>query len=271
MRLTERSIKGIPTPNQRYTLTWDDEFSGFGVRTTANGIKSFIVNYRNADGLQRRVTLGRFPVLSATAARQRAQQLLAKVQLGEDPLEQKKARRGDLTFGHLVDLFASRYLTSKKRGHEVELYLRRDAVPWLGANTKAKDIRRRDVIALLQQKASTAPVAANRLLEAVRRAFNWAIEQDLLETNPCVMVKRPTPEKTRDRVLSEEEIKIVWDKLPDATRMSEAVRSALRLILITAQRPAKSSACCGMSLTWTKAGGRCRARRPRLIGRSECR
>ena len=237
MRLTDRSIKQIPRPAKGYSIAWDDQFNGLGLRTTANGVKSFIVNYRNTESRQRRATLGKFPALSATAARSRAQELLAKVHLGQDPLEQKQARRGELSFGHLVDLFASRHLPSKKRGWEVELYLRRDASPWLGANTKVTDIRRRDVIALLQEKASTSPVAANRLLEAIRRAFNWAIEQDLIETNPCVMVKRPTVEKSRDRVLSEAEIRTVWAKLPETSRMSEAVRCALRLILITAQRP----------------------------------
>ena len=88
MRLTERSIKRIAKPAEGYTLTWDDQLKGLGLRTTTNGAKSFIVNYRNADGTQRRATLGRFPALSATAARQRARELLAKIHLGEDPLDQ---------------------------------------------------------------------------------------------------------------------------------------------------------------------------------------
>ncbi len=237
MRLTERSIKRIAKPAKGYTLTWDDQLKGLGLRTTANDVKSFIVNYRNADGTQRRATLGRFPALSATAARQRAQELLAKIHLGEDPLDQQRARRGELTFGQLVDEFAKRHLESMKRGYEVERILRTDALAGLGASTRAAAVWRRDVIELVEQKAARAPIAANRLLQAIRRLYNWAVEKDLLETNPCVMVKRPTKEQSRDRVLSAEEIQIVWGKLPTTTRMSEAVRCALRLILITAQRP----------------------------------
>ena len=237
MRLTERSIKSIPKPHTGYTLSWDDQLSGLGVRTTANGVKSFILNYRNADGWQRRATLGRFPALSATAARQRAQELLAQIHGGADPLDQQRARRGELSFGELVDAFTERHLAKMKRGHEVERILRTDAVTKFGAHTKAAAIRRRDVIELVEQKATQAPIAANRLLQAIRRLYNWAVEKDLLETNPCVMVKRPAKEQSRDRVLSTEEIQIVWEKLPTTVRMSEAVRSALRLILITAQRP----------------------------------
>ena len=236
MRLSERGIKRIPTPADGYTLTWDDELKGLGLRTTANGVKSFIVNYR-ADGIQRRATLGRFPTLSATAARQHAQELLAKIHLGADPLDERRARRGELTFGQLVDEFTKRQLAIQKRGYETERILRADAIPRFGVTTKAAAVRRRDVIELVEEKATTAPIAANRLLQAMRRLYNWAIEKDLLETNPCVMVKRPAPERSRDRVLSEAEVRIFWEKLPDTTRISEAVRSALRLILITAQRP----------------------------------
>ena len=237
MRLTDRSIKQIPTPAEGYTIAWDDQFKGLGLRTTANGVKSFIVNYRNAESRQRRATLGKFPALSATAARSRAQELLAKVHLGQDPLEQKRVRSGEVSFGQLVDLFAKRHLVNTKRGYEVERYLRSNAIPWLGSNTKAADIKRRDVIALIQEKATTSPIAANRLLQAVRRVYNWSIEQDLLDVNPCVMVKRPGVERSRDRVLSEEEIHTFWGKLPATRRMSAGVRSVLRLILITGQRP----------------------------------
>ena len=237
MRLTERSIKRVAKPAKDYTLTWDDQLKGLGLRTTANGVKSFIVNYRTTDGTQRRATLGRFPALSATAARQRARELLAKIHLGEDPLDQQRARRGELSFGQLVDEFAKRHLESMKRGYEVERILRTDALAGFGANTKAAAVRRRDVIELVEEKSARAPIAANRLLQAIRRLYNWAVEKDLLETNPCIMVKRPAKEQSRDRVLFAEEIHIVWEKLPTTTRMSEAVRCALRLILITAQRP----------------------------------
>ena len=38
MRLTERSIKRIAKPTEGYTLTWDDQLKGVGLRTTANGM-----------------------------------------------------------------------------------------------------------------------------------------------------------------------------------------------------------------------------------------
>ena len=128
-------------------------------------------------------------------------------------------------------------MPSKKRGWELELYLRRDFLPFVGPNTVAEDLRRGDIIALLDEKATKAPIAANRLLEAVRRLYTWGIEKDLLETTPCVKLKRPGVERSRDRVLSDDEIHTFWYRLDSTKRMSEGVRVALRLILITAARP----------------------------------
>lgn len=117
-----------------------------------------------------------------------------------------------------------------------------------------KDITRRDVILLLDKiKESGAPIAANRTLACVRRMFNFAIEQDIINSSPCVAVKAPAKENQRDRCLSTDEIKIIWNNLDgkildeDANakansddkvdiKMSPAGRVALKLQLATAQR-----------------------------------
>ncbi len=66
MRLTEKIIRAIEPPNEGYTLTWDADLAGLGLRATAGGVKSFVFNYRTEDGRQRRATIGRWPALTAT-------------------------------------------------------------------------------------------------------------------------------------------------------------------------------------------------------------
>ena len=66
--------------------------------------------------------------------------------------------------------------------------------------------------------------------------FNWAIDQGMLETTPFRGVKRPAPKNKKDRALSEKEIKIIWNELDEAD-MSDEIRRALKLTLVTAQRP----------------------------------
>lgn len=98
---------------------------------------------------------------------------------------------------------------------------------------KAKESTRRDVRDLLDDVAARAPIMANRVLALVRKMFNFAIERDWLEVNPCHMVKAPGDEKQRDRVLSEDEIRLVWKALDEE---SPLIAVLFRIRLLTAQR-----------------------------------
>ena len=98
---------------------------------------------------------------------------------------------------------------------------------------KVKDIQRRDVRELLDEIAARAPIMANRVLALVRKMFNFAIEHDWLEVNPCHMVKRVAPERQRDRVLSEDEMRALWKALD---REDATIAAVFRLRLLTAQR-----------------------------------
>ena len=66
--------------------------------------------------------------------------------------------------------------------------------------------------------------------------YNWAIDQGMLETTPFLGVKRPAPKNKKDRALSDKEIKTLWHEL-DAADMSDEIRRALKLTLVTGQRP----------------------------------
>lgn len=84
--------------------------------------------------------------------------------------------------------------------------------------------------------AERGPIMANRTLSLVSRMFNFAVGRDLCETNPALRVEKPGKEVTKDRVLSDAEILEFWH-LVESPRISVQVRQALRLVLITAQRP----------------------------------
>ena len=243
VRLSEKTIKAIPdaeewTESERkrgYRLDWDDALPGLGLRTTANGVRAFIYNYRTELGRQRRATVGRWPTMTATTARAAASQLQAKVTVGGDPVVAKQVRREALTFAALVDEFANRHLVLKRSGKETERLLRIDAIPLLGS-TKATEVRRRDLIELLERKAKMAPVGANRLASAISRMYRWAIKRDILEVNPAVML--PKAEETgRDRVLNERELVTFWEGLDGAQRIGKDIADALLLVLTTLARP----------------------------------
>lgn len=255
-RLNEQEIRKIKTPQQGYLLIRDGDIPGFALRVTANDVRAFTLTY-TIEGRQRRLTIGSWPAWTATAARERAKELRRQIDRGEDPLAVKEARRQALTFREVAEEYLTRHAAGKKTGEQDREYLMRDVLPIWGAR-KAEDIKRRDVIALIEAKAAKAPVAANRLLACIRKVFNWAIGNDVLEleSSPCFQVKAPATERKRDRVLSEAEIRQLWGRLdvppptdPEEPRleMSAEVKGVLRLILITAQRPGE---CC--SVEWSE-------------------
>ena len=240
MRLTEKTIKELVPPAKGNRITYDDEVPGFGIRVTRLGARAFVLNYV-VEGRERRLTIGAWPVWSATGARRRAKELRIRIDQGEDPLGESQGRRQEPTFAEVATEYLENHAAKKKSGHADKLYLDRDVLPSWG-HLKAGDIRRRDVIRLVEAKAKATPIAGNRLLGIIRKLFGWAVERDLLATNPCLGVRAPARENRGDRVLSEDEIYRVWQAL-DSAAMAAECRLAVRLMLALGQR---SGEVCGM-------------------------
>ena len=73
------------------------------------------------------------------------------------------------------------------------------------AHRRVADIRRRDVRELVEQKAQTAPIQSNRVLDRISALLTFAVDQDWIEANPAWRIKKPGPERSRDRVLTRDE------------------------------------------------------------------
>ena len=102
---------------------------------------------------------------------------------------------------------------------------------------RARDVTRRQLIAFLDGVVERgAPVTANRVHALLAQLFTWAAAKDLIPASPMAGVDRPGgEERPRQRVLTAEEIRTFWTKLPTAD-MAEPTRLAIKLLLVTAQR-----------------------------------
>lgn len=242
MRMTDVGIRKLKPKTQRYER-WEDGRTGLGVRVSPSGRKTFVYMYWR-DGKARRMTLGIYgdgpgniSLADANVKHAEAKRALTE---GRDPgtetVEAHRAEHDAESVTELVEEYLGKWAWPRKRSAaEDERILRKELVPHWGSR-KAKDIRRRDIITLLDGIVDRgAPIQANRTLACVRRMFNWAIERDMLDTSPCVRVKAPAPENRRDRALVNGEIATFWHGLDNA-RMTETIKLALQLQLVTAQR-----------------------------------
>jgi integrase len=248
-KFTDLFLKGLKAKDKEYTAR---ESGGFGVRVMPSGRKVLFYLYR-VDGQRRFLNLGDYPATDLKEARKKFEAAQAQVKLlknglpgGVDPVEvkttksvEREERRKAPTVSDLCTEYLERHAKRKKRSWQKdEEILNRDVLPAWGKR-KAKDIRKSDIVELMERIVMRgAPIMANYCFAILRKMYNWAIEQDILETTPFIGVKLPSVKNARDRVLSEAEIKTFWASLNRTDlNMSYGVKQALRLVLVTAQRP----------------------------------
>jgi integrase len=256
INLTAAFVEKVKPKGKRIDY-FDTSLPGFSLRVSEKGVKTWCASYRFG-GKWTRYTFASFPVIKLAEARQTAADALHDVAHGINPATKKKVERNSETFDYLANEYLERHAKPKKKSWaEDERIINTDLLPAFGG-TRAKDITRRDVRSLLDRKAATAPIMANRIRAALRKMFNWGILNEIVESNPVYLVPLPAKDRRRDRILTEEEIKKVWkamDREVSQADKSHRKRQAftagsLKLRLLTAQRGGEV-----MSMEWSEVDG----------------
>ena len=246
IKFTHRGVEALKATDKRRIL-WEPSAHGqgnLGLRITPNGVKSWIYMYRHG-GKARMLTLGTFPAMTVEAAHAAAAKASQERARGLDPavpaIEQRRTERAAPTVDHLVGQYLELYARPRKKSADRdEALLRRNVLPAWGAH-KAAAIRRSDVAALLDQViARGACIQANRTHSVLSRMFNWAVEREIVELNPVTGLRAPVKETSRERCLSDEELRGVLCGLARAS-MAPATRLALRFQVLTAARPTEAT------------------------------
>jgi integrase len=236
--LTDRAVEQEKPDPMRRREVRDGKVRGLVLRISETGVKSWSVLYRRkADGRRRRSTCGQYPHVGLAEARTRALGLLARVARGEDPAmdDRRVFVAGVRTFGDLAKLYLTQAEKTKRSAHQDRQMLEKDVLPSLGT-APLDAIRRSDIGQVIQGiVARGSPTQANRCFEVIRGLYNWALGAGLVETTPCLGLKAPSPEQSRDRNLSPEETRLFWSRLSVAP-MSWSTGQILRLCLVTGQR-----------------------------------
>lgn len=235
MRFTKQAVDALTVPpGKDYALFWDEAVKGFGVKLNAGGSRQWVAQYRAADGKTKRPTIGRVDTTSLDEARKQAKILLAKAQTGSDPQAEKvmAKKQAGITLGSVAEAYLKHAKGKlKPRSYaEVERHLTKDwhklaAVP-------LATVRRADVASHLNRISDEGrKVAATRARAALSAMFTWAMGEGIAEANPVVGTNKPAEEKSRERVLSEAELKAIWTACGN-----DDYGVMVRLLILTAQR-----------------------------------
>ena len=241
-KLTKRIVETV-RPGETDLFLWDDDLPGFGLRLRPSGRRSFIVQYRNREGRQRRRVIGRFPIMTVDQARRDARAWLVSAQRGEDLAEGVDLNRRAASVADLCDRFIENHAKPHKKvgsAAEDKRLIERHVKPAVGSR-KAASVGPGDIERLHKSLGAT-PYQANRVLALLTTVFNQA-ELELRKArpdwiNPCRKVKRYKEEKRR-RYLSSAELAELGKALvvaeAEGLATAEAV-AAIRLLIFTGCR-----------------------------------
>jgi integrase len=248
MRLTVKAADGIQLDRgQKERIVFDDGVAGFGLRLREGGSRTWIYQYR-IGSKQRRMVLGSAKSVPLHLARENACKLEAKVRLGGDPAADKDAARQEAenTFGALVDTYLKARKSEWRPRSEVEIrrHLTGHAKPLAGMPIAT--IAQRNVATLLGDIAREAgDVTSNRVRASLAAFFSWIIREGIrLPDGNVASYTNKRDEKSRDRVLSDAELKTIWRAC-----LEDDYGAVLKLLMLTGQRASEIA-----ELRWDEIG-----------------
>ncbi|WP_459868770.1 tyrosine-type recombinase/integrase [Halomonas shantousis] len=239
-RLTAAAVSKLPPPDSGRKEVYDAEVPGLTLRITASGVRSWSFTYRK-NNKSRRLTLGQYPGVSLKLARERARDARASVQRGEDPVEDKKEKERERTrngFDACARDFVEKYCKPNlKTWKKIDSCFERFAIPAFG-DRPVKEIRRRDIVDLLDKVAAKTPGQAHHLRAFLSKMFKWLLEREIVEVNPVVGTAPRHKAQPRSRVLSEAEIVALWKA---TERLGGPFGACTRVLLLTGVRRDEAS------------------------------
>jgi integrase len=248
-----QSAKLIDGRRTRYTISG---VPGLWLDVWPNGSRTWYVRYQldHIGGRKfRYYRVGDAQAVSLAEASDKARQIRNAVDLdGIDVFaaERQKPREA-ITFQYVFDQWYQRHAVPKlARPDQEQGVYRKHLQPLIGQ--VAVDTLRRSDIAFIRDRVARerGPSISNQVVTLFNRVMNWAVDEDLVVANPAMRLRKIGQNKPRERVLSDESIRLLWRALDDMESstgehiargepgriLSPETRSILRIMLLTGQR-----------------------------------
>jgi integrase len=220
-RISKKSVDALKCATGKdRSFLWDNAIAGFGVAAFPSGKKVYYGQYR-AHGRTRRIALGEHGRLTPDEARTEAKKLLGIIEMGADPIAQRREARARRTLKEVAADFMAQHVRKKRKartGDEYQRLLDLHLLPAFGSRQLAS-IKRADV-ARLHVALADRPFAANRCLALLSSIWNWAARRDEVSfgDNPVPGIEK-NPENGHERYLTNEE----FARLGEALRLAETI------------------------------------------------
>jgi len=248
-RKLNKQIIATSTAKEREVIIWDIETSGFGLRITPKGAKSFILKTRIGGGRSapvKKPTIGKVGDLTLDQARNKAREWKALAKDGIDPTRHKE--EVGRTIADLCIRYMEIHAPRKRSGKDDKVKIKQHILPRIG-RLLVKDVSFSD-IENLHHSMKKMPYAANRTVSLISKMFTLAIKWEWAEKNPAIGIER-YPEEKRERFLNPNEINRLSHALikyaENAVRKTESNKAtnAIRMLMLTGARRTEV-----LSMTW---------------------
>ena len=247
-RINKTAVDGFQaSPLGKRVIFFDDKLKGFGVRVTGSGGRTYIVQYRiGGQGNSTKThTIGKHGVpWTADTAREQAKNILESVRRGIDPTEAKRSAiqqkatmleiNRALAFNSYSYQFLDQRVTNRvlRRETEIRSIFARDLIPYFKSQP-ITTITKKDIDACLNKIGKRSQSSANKAYRWLKNMFNRAVLDDDVSKSPVDKIRMPFPERPRDRVLNDIELRAVWDA---TTTMGYPFSPLIQLLITTGQR-----------------------------------
>jgi integrase len=231
MRLTVRGIEALQPSEKRQEIPDSLMMGLYLIVQPGTGNKTWAVRCRQ-NGRPRKFTIGRYPAYGLAEARDAAARVLRTVSEGRDPVRSNAGSVED-TVAQFLERYGQRKYRPKTLREVTRCY---DRAVFAWRDRRLDSITKADVRDFLEN--IKGPAAANQSLKYLGRLFSWAVAEDYLKTSPINGLQRPHALKSRDRILTDDELRKVWEA---AEAAGYAFGDFVRMLILTGQRPGEVS------------------------------
>jgi integrase len=225
LSLTDLALRRLK-PTSAQVSYWDKGLPNFGIRVSPGGAMTWTLLLGSN---RQRVSIGRYPTIGLAQARIEAKRMLAEHTLGRRTPQ-------TLSFQDALATYVATHLVNNRTGYESERVLTKHFLPVLKSK-KLTDIHFQHLSHVID-RIKTAP-AANHVYFEARTFFNWAVKRHYISASPLAGSTQPHHTVTRDRVLTHDELKRVWQA---AIQIGYPYGSIVQLLILTGQRRGETSA-----------------------------